>query len=98
MKDVWAKMGREILIEMIKSKDVNVLDKCAVLCELTKRNVHSSNVRDAIIPLKDDTSVFWNTYLLSDFAYAALHLMDWEKYDGNREEIKNLISSKLVFS
>lgn len=98
MKHAWAKMGRELLTEMIKSNDVNVLDKCAILCELTKRNIHSSSVRDAITPLKSDNSVFWNNYLLSDFACAALHLMGWEKYDGSREEIKNLISSKLVFS
>ena len=98
MKNDWSKMSRELLIEIVKSKEVNVLDKCAILCELTKRNIHSSSVRDAIVPLKSDHSVFWNTYLLSDFACAALHLMDWEKYDGNREEINNLISSKLVFS
>lgn len=97
MKNVWTKMDREILTEMIKSKHVNALDKCAILCELTKRGIHSSRVREAIAPLKNDNSVFWNTYLLSDFAYAALHLMGWEEYNGNREEIKRLISSQLSF-
>ena len=71
--------------------------KCNCLCELVRRADLPPNAADAIKQLSDDNSVFWNTYLVSDFAQAAMHILGIEKYEGGRDEIKNLIDSKLIF-
>ena len=46
--------------------------------------------------LKKDSTTF-SAYLVSEFAEAALDLLHIESYEGNSEEIKRLIASKLRF-
>ena len=46
--------------------------------------------------LKNDEKMF-DTYLVSDFAIAALDVMDIEKYEGDKQQILGLIDSKFSF-
>ncbi|MGM9920649.1 MAG: hypothetical protein ACI33O_05335 [Bhargavaea sp.] len=92
----WNKFSTQLLIEMLQ-KDENPIEICDLICELTRRKVHSSRVRDRLRELSKSQAVFWNNYLVSDFALAALDLMGWEPYDGSREEVIALIGSGLNF-
>ncbi len=96
MSQDWNKFPSNLLIDMLPVE--NPMNQCGIICELTRRGLHSSSSRDAIRKLKDDKSVFWNNYTVSDFAIAALDLMGWDKYSGKREEIRNLINAELSFS
>ncbi len=95
MKNNWNKLAPSLLAKCLPLE--NKVNQCAIICELVKKNVHSSEVRDSISLLKSSSSVFWKPYLVSDFAIAALHILGMEEYTGNREEIKALISSGLNF-
>lgn len=97
MKSSLNKMGIHLLAEMLKSTD-NPIEKCEIICEMVNRGIHSVSTRNAIARHKKDNSVFWNTYYVSDFATAALHILGWEEYAGNRREIKRLINSGLRFT
>lgn len=46
--------------------------------------------------LKNDTVTF-DTYSVSDFAIAALDVLGVEKYNGNKQQILDLIGSKFAF-
>ncbi len=96
MKPNWNKFDSSLLVQMLPVE--NPLNQCGIICELTRRGLHSSTCRDAIRKLKDSKAVFWNNYLVSDFANAALDLMGWDDYSGEREETINLISTQLRFS
>lgn len=96
MKSNWSKYDTNLLIEMLQ-KDTNPIRLCDLICELTRRGVHSSRVKNILVELSNSTDKFWNTFTVSDFAIAGLDLMGWKKYDGKREEINKLISSKLIF-
>lgn len=95
MKQNWNKFESGLLVKMLPVE--NPLNQCGIICELTRRGLHSSSCRDAIRSLRDNTAVFWNNYLVSDFANAALDLMGWDDYNGERDEVKALISARLAF-
>lgn len=96
MRRNWNKFSTQLLIEMLK-KDENPIEICDLICELTKRKSHSSTVRDILRKLSKSQAVFWNDYLVADFALAALDLMAWDNYKGDREEVNRLIESGLNF-
>lgn len=97
MRTNWNKFSTQLLIDMLE-QDNNPVEICDLICELTKRKVHSSRVRDILRELSKSTIVFWNDYTISDFALAALDLMAWDSYKGNREEVSTLIASGLNFA
>lgn len=55
-----------------------------------------SSIIDAIKKLTEDNTEF-NGYTVSQFAFAALDVIGIEKYQGNDENIKELIDYKFVF-
>lgn len=96
MRTKLNKIASSLLIEMLLGID-NPIEKCNIICEVVRRGKHSLSERDAIKNESKNNDIFWNNYLVSDFATAALHLLGWEKYSGNRNEIKELIESGLQF-
>ena len=92
----WKSRGESYLIDTLKN-DKNPLEICSIMCELTKRESHSSAAREILRELSKLQVVFWNNYLVSDFALAALDLLKWEPYSEDREEVKGLIETKLNF-
>lgn len=74
------------------------IQKCNSLIELVKRKETTDEISKVIKLAASDDSPLWNSYLVSDFAKAALDVLGIRKYDGNREEINNLISVKLCFN
>lgn len=94
MRNNLSKLNRELLLETLRSQ-TNPIELCNIICEITKRGIHSSSTREAIAFHKDNQDVFWNTFLVSDFARAALHILKWEKYNGDRREVLKLIESGL---
>ena len=78
----------------------NIIDCCASICEIVSR-VRSrgmelnTDAKNAIKTRRNDDSVFWNNYVVSDFAIAALHLLGIDHYAGDRNEICGLINNKL---
>jgi glycosylphosphatidylinositol transamidase (GPIT) subunit GPI8 len=97
MRTNWNKFSTQLLINILE-QDNNPVEICDLICELTKRKVHSSRVRDILRELSKSTIVFWNDYTISDFALAALDLMEWDSYKGNRKEVITLIASGLNFA
>ncbi len=77
--------------------DQNPIVVCEAICEIIRRNSKSIEEHDALISLCDNKTVFWNNYLVSDFAEAALDILELKKYSGERYEVRRLISSKLIF-
>jgi len=75
----------------------NPIELCGALCELVQRRVHSTSFKQAVLRLRTNNTSFWNNYLVSDFATAALHLLGWESYNGDRREVLQLIASGLTF-
>ncbi len=90
------KIASSLLIEMLPRTE-SPIEKCNIICEMVRRGRHSSRERGIIKIESENNDVFWNNYLVSDFAVAALHLLKWEKYSGDRNEIKELIESGLQF-
>lgn len=96
MNQSLTKLSSDLLIDMLLT-DRSPITKCAVICEMVKRGKHNSQERDALMQEIKNKDEFWNDYLVSDFAFAALHLLHWKKYDGDRIEVNQLIKSELVF-
>lgn len=96
MRKNWSKFSTQLIIEMLQKED-NPVEVCDLICELTKRKRRSSTVHDVLRKLSKSEAVFWNNYLVSDFAIAALDLLTLDAYKGNREEVNRLIESGLVF-
>lgn len=101
MQNDWThELSREELVALIAHG--SVLDRCGAMCEIVRRKLHTgmvvgSGVEQAIEERRDDSSVFWNSYTVGDFATAALHLLRGQPYTGDREEISGLISAGLDF-
>lgn len=95
MKQNLTELSDDKLIQMLMDK--NPITVCNAICEIAKSPLHSSNERDELIKLCDNKETFWNNYLISDFAEAALDIIGVQKYIGDRNEVKQLIESKLVF-
>lgn len=74
------------------------IDQCSIICELVNRNETSELVRVAIKEQESNNLPFWNSYLVADFAKAALHILGLENYSGHREETSKLIACKLQFA
>lgn len=94
MRRDWSKTSSEALVQMLPRE--NPINKCGIICELASRDKHTSSERSVITSLKNDRSIFWNVYTVSDFACAALDVLGWEKYTGDKEEVNNLIGVKLI--
>lgn len=94
--DDYGAMDTRSIIDMVLASPT--ITKCGAICEIVKRNIHTSEVNSILHSLKSDETPFWNRYKVRDFAIAALHLLRFEEYVGTKEEIKNLISVKLDFS
>lgn len=95
MKQNLTELSDDKLIQMLMDK--NPITVCNAICEIAKSPLHSSKERDELIKLCDNKETFWNNYLISDFAEAALDIIGVQKYIGDRNEVKQLIESKLVF-
>lgn len=76
----------------------NFIARTKALWEATERGLSDSRTLDAIRKLKEDSTVFWNQYLVQDFAIAALDILGTEKYNGQSERINVLIQSRLQFN
>ncbi|MBR4514598.1 MAG: hypothetical protein IKO61_06910 [Lachnospiraceae bacterium] len=88
-------VSADTLVSMLSDK--NPINVCSAVCEITRRTQHSPIEQTELVKLKNNKDSFWNNYIISDFAEAALDILGWIKYKGNRKEVKNLIESKLVF-
>lgn len=76
---------------------MTTIQKASETCRIVSdRDVSEGAVSFLKSTISDERS-FWNNYLVSDFAYAALDLLGVEKYKGARYEVLRLIESKLVF-
>lgn len=76
---------------------MTTIQKASETCRIvSNRDVSESAVSFLKNTMSDERS-FWNDYLVSDFAYAALDLLGIEKYKGDRHEVLRLIESKLAF-
>ena len=96
MKKSLNKANTSKIFEMLYSgKSISI---CEALCELVHRDIHTEDAEKAISDLENNQLSFWNQYKVSDFAIAAKDLLGYGNYDGNREEIKTLISCKLQFA
>ncbi len=95
MKTDYHKLDTQLLINMMYSR--NVIHKCAAICEVTRRNIHSSQAISILNALKSDESIFWNDYKTQDFAIAALDILKIKPYRGEKREVKRLIESQLCF-
>lgn len=76
-------------------KDNNVVMKVRAICESVKRDLSSSDVISAIQDASCDQRSFWNQYLVSDFAEAALDVLGIKKYEGERRQVLEMIEVKL---
>lgn len=85
----------EELVEALNDK--SVLVRCGVISECARRKNVESAVTTAIAARTKSTDAFWNNYFESDFAEAALHILNVKKYKGKRREVKQLISARLQF-
>lgn len=92
--DLSKKTNKEIVAAI---KNENVIISCVAICETTKRKNDTNDVIEALIEKKESQESFWNNYLVSDFARAALHLLGKEEYTGKREEVLELIKANLIF-
>lgn len=95
MKANWSKIAPSLLVEILPKE--TPINQCAVMCELVRKDARSSAIRNELLRLSKSKDVFWNNYMVSDFANAALDLLGFVPYRGSRSEIKDLISAKLVF-
>lgn len=95
MKKNLDNISSESVLSMLY--DANPIIVCEAICEIVRRKNYSSTTHDTLQEICQNKKAFWNNYLVSDFAEAALDLLGWTKYSGSRHEVRNLINSKLVF-
>ena len=81
----------------------NAIEQCDAIREIVNRQLKSSasvdnSVIGSLSSLQSSMTVFWNTYTVGDFATAAICLLRNEPYDGNRDEVSQLIEVKMDFS
>lgn len=95
MKKNLNKISSESLVAMLK--ETNPVNVCGAICEIVKRDHHIDEEQVELKKLIKNKNSFWNNYLISDFAEAALDILGWMKYKGSRREVIQLIDSKLVF-
>ena len=95
MKANWSKIAPSLLVRILPEE--NPINQCAIICELVGKNARSSEIQNELFRLTKSNDAFWNNYMVSDFANAALDLLGYKPYGGNRLETKDLISAKLVF-
>ena len=69
--------------------------KTRAIFEVVNKKEKSPKVIKCLEDLEGDNSTFFNMYLVSDFATAALDILGVKKYSGQREEIERLILSGL---
>ncbi len=101
MQANYHKLSREILVELVNHGTVT--DKCGAICEIVNRRCNhgmalSHDAEQAIENLKNDKTVFWNTFTVGDFATAAEHLLKRIPYTGSRKEVYSLIEVGMDFS
>ncbi len=90
MKNDWIEVSTENLIARLpKDKAVG---KCVIICELVNRKASSAIIKEVLTKEKNNNNSCWNSYLVSDYATAAMHLLGMNKYKGNKEEIIRLIA------
>ena len=78
--------------------NASTTEKVKTICALVKGELKLTNATEILKSLAQDNVKFWNTYLVSDFAIAALDIMGIRKYRGDKYEIKRLIPSGLKFN
>ena len=71
------------------------IPKCGGISEAAKRKLRSQAVIERLNELKNDYAVLAGDTVVSDFACAALDILDIEKYSGNREQTIQLIKIRL---
>lgn len=84
--------------EIIKAlSHENVIVRVKAICEVVRRHLIDADTTKAVKALKDDSTSFWNQYLVEDFAVAALDILGIEMYQGQNERIIALVKSRLYF-
>lgn len=101
MRQDWSNYSTSFLIELL-DKSNNSIERCDLICELVDREqrkgtIRNSSVKKILDRLSESDQVFWNNYLVSDFANAAKDILGFEKYSGDRQETRGLIEVKLNF-
>ena len=79
-------------------KNGNILDICWAICESVVRNEVTDDIRAAIETQVENEDCFWNEYTVSDFAIAALYIIDKLTYTGERYQIKQLVDNQFAFA
>ena len=77
--------------------NTNPIEDCKEICEIVNKENPTNKDRKALEMFCDNKISFWNNYLVSDFAEAALDILGWKDYSGDRYEVRQLISSRLAF-
>lgn len=75
----------------------NFIVRAKAVCEAVNRHLEDPGTIEAIQILKGDSTLFWNQYLIQDFAFAALDILGVEKHRGENERVDALIASQLHF-
>ena len=92
MSQDWNDMSFENIAKL------NTTEKIKAICSMVREKNDIEQSGKILKQLSEDNTKFWNTYLVSDFAIAALDILGIKKYDGNRYEIQRMIQSELNFS
>lgn len=75
----------------------NFIVRVRAICEAVDRRLDDAKTIEAIQALKNDSTSFWNQYLIQDFAFAALDILGVEKYKEKNERVDALVESQLHF-
>lgn len=75
----------------------NFIVRARAVCEAANRRLDDPKTIGALQALKSDSTLFWNQYLIRDFALAALDILGVEEHRGENERIDALVDSQLHF-
>lgn len=78
--------------------NATTIEKAKEACRIAREHDTSARAISFLKDIRKDNRSFWNEFLVSDFADAALDVIGAEKYTGSKEETLRLIESELVFS
>jgi hypothetical protein len=88
----------ELLNKLIEG---GIVDRNNAIIEAVQHNIKDDSIINQIKRLKSDNTFLFGLngggYTVSTFAYAALDVLNIEKYKGNDEYVKKLIDFKFKF-